>query len=153
MFFSPVQDLWGHFMCHSEASPPFASYWISSSVHTDFDNEESVGHGLPAATPSNIYQCWLNSRQLSIGRVSNLYPALSVDVLQLPTPWIIALESASKNNKWPSSPPSVCVCASDQIVSYSLQKYTLRFLFFTSSRKYNKNIFVIKHKDSIHILH
>lgn len=59
------------------ARSPSERYSISSSVHTDFDNEEGVGHHLPAATPSNIHHCWLNSRQLPIGRVSSLYPATS----------------------------------------------------------------------------
>ena len=66
------------FMWPGEGQFPIGRYWISSSVHMDFDNEESVGHRLPAATPSNIHHCWLNSRQLPIGRVSNLYPATSV---------------------------------------------------------------------------
>lgn len=68
----------GAFHVAETGQSPIGRYWISSSVHTDSDNEETVGHRLPVATPSNIHHCWLNSRQLPIGRVSNLYPATFV---------------------------------------------------------------------------
>lgn len=61
-----------------QARSPTARYWMSSSVRTDYDNEETASHCSPVATPSNIHQCWLNSRQLPIGRVSHLYPATFV---------------------------------------------------------------------------
>lgn len=67
--------LWGYFMLLRQAQCPTARYWMSSSVHTDFDNDETAGHRSPVATPSNIHQCWLNSRQLPIGPVSHLFPA------------------------------------------------------------------------------
>lgn len=65
--------LWGYFMLLRQAQCPTARYWMSSSVHTDFGNDETAGHRSPVATPSNIHQCWLNSRQLPIGPVSHLF--------------------------------------------------------------------------------